>query len=343
MRLTSIIPAILGLFLVLTACGNYIPPGEFVYYDTGSGAVGASGGELYIGDSTSAIRDANLHINAGVLSTSSTFTISQAPSSIMISGHPNAVIVEIQPSSISFSSDVIVGLSYRHLGSVDLNSIQIFRYIPSSGELIPLARPNTDNTKKVLYGGTAKLGYFVILEDINLQITSGEFTDDRDQNTYKWISINGQKWMAENLAFETASGSYCYSGVGSNCNTYGRLYDQQTAASACPAGWHLPEHSEWKTLEKVLGMTENQEDVDGWKAQGVVGEKLRATSGWDNDGNGTDVASFNALPGGFRDGDGTFFAIIIFIIIAPRTFRSFVIEIFCKPFMSANFYCHIPL
>jgi len=58
--------------------------------------------------------------------------------------------------------------------------------------------------------------------------------------------------MAENLNYN-ASDSKCYNNLESNCNTYGRLYNWETAQTACPSGWHLPSEPEWTTLTDFVG------------------------------------------------------------------------------------------
>jgi len=91
--------------------------------------------------------------------------------------------------------------------------------------------------------------------------------DLRDNNTYRIVNINGQVWMAENLNYK-ATGSKCYDNNLANCEIYGRLYDWNTAKSACPSGWHLPSNGEWSVL------------MNYWS------------------GNGADAYNFTALPGG---------------------------------------------
>ena len=108
--------------------------------------------------------------------------------------------------------------------------------------------------------------------------------------TYKTVVIGGKMWMAENLNYQTASGSWCYANNISNCDKYGRLYDWKTAKKVCPTGFHLPSRQEWNDLVNAAG---------GYK-------KLKARSGWDINGNGTDNFGFSALPGGARDSDGRF-------------------------------------
>jgi uncharacterized protein (TIGR02145 family) len=115
------------------------------------------------------------------------------------------------------------------------------------------------------------------------------FTDSRDGKTYKKVTIGKQTWMKENLNYE-AKGSVCYDNKADNCAKYGRLYNWNTAMAACPAGWHLPSDKEWTTLLDYLG------DKD-W-----AGTKLKSTSGWTFNGNGTDEYLFSALPGGMGIG-----------------------------------------
>jgi len=123
--------------------------------------------------------------------------------------------------------------------------------------------------------------------------------DSRDGQKYRIVNIGGKKWMKQNLNYQ-AGNSWCYGGDNSKCAEYGRLYDWNTAKTVCPAGWHLPSREEWGALAKFAGGT--GEYGDGGKA----GTKLKSTSGWSSNGNGTDDFGFSALPGGFRDADGSF-------------------------------------
>jgi len=107
----------------------------------------------------------------------------------------------------------------------------------------------------------------------------------------KTVTIGSQVWMAENLNCDV-SGSKCYDNDPANCAKYGRLYDWKTAMSVCPSGWHLPSDAEWTTLKNFVGSS--------------AGTKLKAASGWNSGGNGTDEFGFAALPGGRGKSDGSF-------------------------------------
>jgi uncharacterized protein (TIGR02145 family) len=120
----------------------------------------------------------------------------------------------------------------------------------------------------------------------------GTVADGRDGRKYRTVKIGNQTWMAENLNYQTDSGSWCYNNSADSCENYGRLYDWNTAKTVCPAGWKLPSRQEWNVLASAAG--------GGSKA----GKKLKARSGWCDRGNGTDDYGFSALPGGRRYSGG---------------------------------------
>jgi uncharacterized protein (TIGR02145 family) len=118
---------------------------------------------------------------------------------------------------------------------------------------------------------------------------TGVFTDARDGQTYRKVTIGTQTWMAQNLNYETDS-SWCYNNDTAKCAVYGRLYQWEAAMTACPAGWRLPDTADWNTLVSVVG------------GSLTAGIKLKATRGWyrssDNTIYATDDYGFSALPGG---------------------------------------------
>ncbi|MEE9441436.1 MAG: FISUMP domain-containing protein [candidate division Zixibacteria bacterium] len=129
--------------------------------------------------------------------------------------------------------------------------------------------------------------------DNNDKNTLGEFVDIRDGQTYGWVKIGDNYWMAENLNYDT-SGSWNYNNDTSNGTIYGRLYDWATAVNACPEEWHLPSVDEWTLLVNELG------------GSSIAGIALKNTSGWDNNGNGDNSSNLSVLPAGSRHPDGSF-------------------------------------
>ncbi|MDR0517073.1 MAG: fibrobacter succinogenes major paralogous domain-containing protein [Fibromonadaceae bacterium] len=116
-------------------------------------------------------------------------------------------------------------------------------------------------------------------------IKKGFFIDTRDGKKYNAVKIGDQVWMAENLNYNT-SDSKCYDNKTENCSKYGRLYNWNMAKAACPNDWHLPSNEEWDILIALVG------------GEKTAGKFLKATSGWNSEGNGTDAYGFAALPGG---------------------------------------------
>lgn len=138
---------------------------------------------------------------------------------------------------------------------------------------------------------------------------------DIDGNVYSYVQIGTQTWMASNLKttryrdgspIPNVTNSTAWSGLSSGAwanydnnaaydAIYGKLYNWYAVSDSrnlCPLGWHVPSDAEWTVLSNFLGTD--------------VGFKMKATSGWGNNGNGSNASGFTGLPGGARNGDGTF-------------------------------------
>jgi uncharacterized protein (TIGR02145 family) len=142
--------------------------------------------------------------------------------------------------------------------------------------------------------------------------------------TYNTVQIGTQCWLKENLDVgemiqgtqeQTDNGvveKYCYNNDQNNCNVYGGLYQWAEAVQyqngatnttfpnpdfsgnvrgLCPAGWHLPTITEYKTL---IASVNND------------GNKLKAEGQGTGSGAGTNTTGFSALMTGIRNGDGNF-------------------------------------
>jgi hypothetical protein len=95
------------------------------------------------------------------------------------------------------------------------------------------------------------------------------------------VTLGGLKWMTKNLNVETAD-SWCYENSPDSCAKYGRLYTWEAAKRACQlVGMRPPTREEWEALVTAVGGD-------------IAGKKLKARSGWNSNGNGTDDYGFSA-------------------------------------------------
>jgi uncharacterized protein (TIGR02145 family) len=140
---------------------------------------------------------------------------------------------------------------------------------------------------------------------------------DKDGNTYKTVTIGTQEWTAENLNVEhyrngdlipqvqdstewskLTTGAWCYyDNKTSNGKIFGKLYNFYAVTDKrglAPEGWHISTKNEWEVLENIL---------EGYELSAT---RLKSTSGWYQNYNGTNETGFTALPGGFRDDIGEY-------------------------------------
>ncbi|HEX6889972.1 MAG TPA: hypothetical protein VF141_04750 [Chryseolinea sp.] len=63
-----------------------------------------------------------------------------------------------------------------------------------------------------------------------------EFTDPRDNKTYRVMNVNGTLWFAEDLRFNDDA-----------------VYSYQQGLNACPPGWSVPTMNDWVALNTYFG------------------------------------------------------------------------------------------
>lgn len=157
-----------------------------------------------------------------------------------------------------------------------------------------------------------------------IEIAECEDTVSMDGYDYAVVAIGSQCWFAENLrttvfqdsteipletgsAFPdlTSAARSQYNNSSSYVNTRGYLYNgyatvDEEHGGICPSGWHVPSEVDWMALEVFLV---------GEGHAATMGEVLKSNSGWNANGNGTDLYGFNAKPGGVCWPDGNFYNI----------------------------------
>lgn len=130
-------------------------------------------------------------------------------------------------------------------------------------------------------------------------IIEGSFTDTRDGEVYKTITIGSQTWFAQNLRY-AAIGSFA-SGFNTDYDVdFGRYYNWYIAQTACPDGWHHPSNDEWTALEVNLGIRADDGDMD------IIShypKHMKSVSMWQSstepNSAGTNALGFNAFPAGY--------------------------------------------
>lgn len=151
---------------------------------------------------------------------------------------------------------------------------------------------------------------------------------------YESVRIGNQEWMTRNLnvnrfqngdliphlefdeewivAEKNGQPAWCYyNNDPKNGKKSGKLYNWYAVndpRGLAPEGWHIPTYKEWTILKKFLDIS-----TGGWKLKSVEGwNKWKDEYGKFQNGNGDNSSGFNALPGGFRDDDGTGIDVAIF-------------------------------
>ena len=152
----------------------------------------------------------------------------------------------------------------------------------------------------------------------NGKIEQGTFVNGVFQIPFicKKVTIGNQVWMSENLNVSTyrngdaipqvqdqekwanlTTGAWCYyENKTANGTKYGKLYNWYAVNDSrglAPFGYHIPTDAEWSILNNYLG-------------DNTAGKKMKSTSGWQNNGNGTNTSGFGGLPGGGRGSNGNF-------------------------------------
>jgi uncharacterized protein (TIGR02145 family) len=131
------------------------------------------------------------------------------------------------------------------------------------------------------------------------------------------VKIGTQVWTSKNLDVSTyrngdvipqvqdanawaslSTGAWCYfNNDASNGTKYGKLYNWYAVndpRGLAPKGFHIPSDAEWTVLTDYLG------------GAAAAGTKMKSSTGWDSNGNGTNSSGFAGFPGGYRGSDGTF-------------------------------------
>ena len=243
-------------------------------------------------------------------------------------------VTVLQSSSSSVLSDMSSSSS-----TLTLSSSSAFTTSSSSTTIEDPSSSSSINVPEPAEGSSSSKPAWQYL---NPDIDYSEFTDSRDGQVYKTVTIGTQTWMAENLnyryvgvkynldGYTSDSTSWCGGGRGTtagDCSIYGRLYtwaaamdsagivDPSGAGKGCGYGKTCTVASA-SSATKVCGvcpsdwyLPSNAEWSDLYEAVGgtsSAGQKLKANTSLWNGKTSTNVYGFSVLPAGSRYGNGTF-------------------------------------
>jgi clan AA aspartic protease (TIGR02281 family) len=162
--------------------------------------------------------------------------------------------------------------------------------------------------------------YTMDYSNSNLIINKPKSKTSNISTHIKSIKIGTQTWMIENLnistfrngdpipeaktdeewdlAGKTKQPAWCYYNNDPKINKkIGKLYNWYAIVDPrglAPKGWHIPTEEEWDKLIILSG------------GDSISGKKLKSSTGWYENGNGTNIYGFTVLPGGDRRIDGFF-------------------------------------
>lgn len=144
-----------------------------------------------------------------------------------------------------------------------------------------------------------------------------EQVKDNDGNNYDAVKIGSRVWASQNLKVKhflngdvipeaktdeewklagiSGKPAWCYAKYDSGEILY-NWYTVNDKRGLAPKGWHIPSSADWQMILKPIGPLDKKE----------AGYMLKAKSGWDSDGIGSDEYGFNALPIKSRSHNGSF-------------------------------------
>lgn len=227
--------------------------------------------------------------------TESSSSIKISSSSDVSSGNVTDSIVSSSGNLLGNSSSLITEVTSS--GSVD-TVLSSGIDVSSSSQVLESESSSSEISQGINSSSSSSFGLSsssVVVSSSSVAVwVCGDSTVSRGGVEYKTVLINEQCWTKENMKYEPSTGTtMCYDNLESNCETYGRLYDYEAAALACPSGFRLPTQEEMIAMQEYSG-------ADMYDA----GKHLKTTTGWTGE-NGDDFLGFSALPGGRCDEEQT--------------------------------------
>ena len=165
-------------------------------------------------------------------------------------------------------------------------------------------------------------------------VSSNSTVTDIEGQVYKTVKIGKQVWMAENLktskyrdgskipqVIDAKSWEHANTGAWSHVENnekfnavYGKLYNWYAVndkKGLCPVGWAVPSDDDWKILESVYKMSDNDLDELEWRGTNqAIFLKDKGSTHWrENNSMSTNASGLSVLPAGSKRTLGQFFGL----------------------------------
>jgi uncharacterized protein (TIGR02145 family) len=214
---------------------------------------------------------------------------------------------------------------------------------PSSGGLAKLEKTAAVINDVIAVTAAGYLDYRVIVTNSDttgiqiLMLPNAGNVTDADGNVYQSVQIGNQVWAVSNLRttkyndntsiphvtdsaawVALTAPAFCYYNNTTDANSikkYGALYDWYAVNTGklAPAGWHVPDTTEWNTLQNYL--IANGYNWDGTTTGNKIAKSLAAKADWFKSATAGEVGNnlrannqtgLSVLPAGYREQTGRF-------------------------------------
>lgn len=187
---------------------------------------------------------------------------------------------QFKPMRMALTAWMIFTITFGAFGIYSLNqAVRVFAVSPVTDTFTDETKIDPGKTNITVDTGAGQV-------KLSVWACGGALVDSRDGKSYATVLIGSQCWMAQYINVGTKIAGtvnqtnnatiekYCYSNSEAICTSDGGLYQfpesRQYAASCngtgappndacstpvvgiCPAGWHIPSHYEYTTLERAV-------------------------------------------------------------------------------------------
>ncbi|MBZ0263492.1 SUMF1/EgtB/PvdO family nonheme iron enzyme [bacterium] len=141
-------------------------------YSSGEGDVSSDGGIVKDENPDSPTYGASIDIPEGALSEQETISIQAAPDTLQFPGDVQSIIVDMQPSGLTFQEPVTIGLPFNPENQ-ELDHLSIFYYNPDSSEVQEIPVDSIDYARNIAFARISHFSFYTATDgairvDVNM-------------------------------------------------------------------------------------------------------------------------------------------------------------------------------